>query len=76
MVSPDLIPFQTYAILMTINIGVFSILFLLSLYLVYRVFLIFKYNGDTIMFWSVFTISLSIATVISYLVITVYKLYH
>ena len=76
MVSPDLIPFQTYAILMTVNIGVFLILFLLSLYLVYRVFLIFKYNGDTIMFWSVFTISLSIATVISYLVITVYKLYH
>ena len=69
-------PFHTYVILLTVNVGVFSILFLFSLYLLYKVYSIFKYKGDPVMFWSVLTISLSIATAISYLIITVYKEYH
>ncbi len=65
----------SYVILLSINLAIFTILFLLSLYLLWRVFKLFKYKGDPVMFWSVFTISLSLLTLVTYNSIQIYSQY-
>ena len=66
---------ESYVILQSINLAIYSVLFLLSLYLLFRVHKLFKYKGDPVMFWSVFTISLSLFTLVTYISLTIYRQY-
>ena len=76
IVSQEKEIYKSYVILLAVNLVIFSILFLLSLYLLFRVYKLFKYKGDPVMFWSVFTISLSLFTLVTYNSIQIYSQYY
>lgn len=76
IVSQEKEIYKSYVILLAVNLVIFSILFLLSLYLLFRVYKLFKYKGDPVMFWSVFTISLSLFTLVTFNSIQIYSQYY
>ena len=76
IVSQEKEIYKSYVILLAVNLVIFSILFLLSLYLLFRVYKLFKYEGDPVMFWSVFTISLSLFTLVTFNSIQIYSQYY
>ena len=65
--------FTSYIILLIINTAIFTNAFILSLYILVRVQRVFKYKDEPSLFWSVFIITLSLFTLVTYNSLNIYN---